>query len=171
LLAGLLAILLDLPKPWAWMLTAWALVQAVTLTGLLWRWLRLTQPVEMVTGLDLDQDGYVGPPPSVRLELAKGNQTVIADIPTSQAKLVRLAQGLQAGLGLAEGIWTGSNGPFSRAEYRAVRAELQARGLIAPASDKSLSQGFALTSSGKAAMRYFASLAASPTPTLIEPEE
>ena len=171
-LALLIAWLCGLPRPWAWGLGAWAAILALTLTGLLWRWLRLTQPIEQLTGLDLNQDGYVGPPPFVRIELAQkttgGTQTVIANLPTSQAKLTRLAQGLQAGLSLAEGVWTGSNGPFSKAEYRALRAELQARGMIEPASEKGNSQGYALTPAGRAAMRYFASLAAAPSPALAE---
>ena len=168
---AIVAYLADWPKPFAWFAAGYIFSQAVVWMALLWRWLGLTARVEQAIDIDLDGDGYTGPAPTLRVELAKdndgGRQIAIMDLPTTPEKLSTLAHGLLAGLPLSEGTWCGRNGLFTRGEWRAVRAQLQARGLVSLAQDRDHRSGYQLTPAGQSAMRYFASLTEKP-PILAE---
>jgi hypothetical protein len=156
---------------YAWLLhwgEAWKLGVGVGLAVALFSWLAfivrwsdLTGPIERVSGIDINRDGLIGDPvrPSIRVEVVEdeGRAMKFIDLPGDAGALRMLADGLLSGLSFSEAQWSGHNRPFSRAEFRELRAELVARGLLRPASDKDRRQGFDLTPSGRAVMRHFAS--------------
>lgn len=151
----------------------WLVVQAVCWLVLQLHWFNLTK-LEKLTGLDLNRDGAIGEEPAhetrhtVRVdiqEVAAGGhlRVTTARFAVPEWKMVELANGLMSGTPFSEKAWTGSNGVFSKNEFRVLRDEMLKRRLIRPASQKSASQGYVLTLSGIAAMRNLAGH--SPTPS------
>jgi hypothetical protein len=134
---------------------------------------RLLWAAEAALGVDLDQDDVVGkpePPEVLRVELLErqdGNNTRLAfiDLPGNRGQLVKLAEGLLAGKGTGEAQWTGSDNPFSRSEFSAIRATLIERGLATWINPSHHAQGWELTAAGRAVMRRIAQVSADrPTP-------
>ena len=169
--AGVIAYLAQFQAPWAWSLLTWSLVQAIAWLRLLWRWLDLTRPLELATGLDLDGDGQIGEPATVRIQLTSddGRQTQLMDLPTTEAKLITLAHALAAGAPLSESEWTGAGKLYSRSEFRTLRDEFLARGLVTWTSPDDHRQGVTLTKPGRAMMQYLATRHPSPTPLVDTP--
>lgn len=64
-------------------------------------------------------------------------------------KFFSWCSGVAEGRSLAETVWTGARGLFSKGEYHQFRSELLVRGFLKP-SGKSHSQGFELTGKGRA---------------------
>ena len=171
---GVLAFSAGAVKPWLWALTSWALTQAAAWLWLLSRWASLIIPLERLTGWDINRDGQVGeplPPPLVKIILdtpGKGgnDSSIIANVPTSQEKLIELASGIMRGEPLSEEAGCGSGRPFSKDEFKAVRAELVKRKMLAWRNPSAPAQGLIVTMAGLAAFRYFSSLSSSPLPRL-----
>jgi hypothetical protein len=104
----------------------------------------------------------------VRVELAQdnGRKLNLIDLPATVEQLTALADGLLTGASLSESTWTGAHGPFTRAEFSQLRAEMIKRKLAAWNNPGTPARGAALTPSGRAVMRTFASesVRASTTP-------
>jgi hypothetical protein len=176
LIAALLTLavanLADWERPGTWALGAGALVAAAYWFSTLASWRRVVYAVETATGRDWDGDNRIGEPDEpgepIRIEVASedGRHVEFIDLPASQEQLIRLAEGLLNGATLSEAAWTGAGNIFTRAEFAQLRNELIRRGLAAWNNPKTPARGATLTPGGQAAMRYFASLSASPSPTL-----
>lgn len=95
---------------------------------------------------------------TIRVELKRENTTQLLNLPVSAAQLAALASGWQAGASLAESTWTGAGGQFTRAEFGRLRNDLIRRGLACWNSPGTPARGWTLTSAGRAAFRYFATL-------------
>jgi hypothetical protein len=156
-----------------WQYLEWSLVAGVVVWAIVWvllqtRWLSLTA-IERVVNMDINNDGYIGDAPRdiVRVQI---NQThpdgrvtwTNADLPASLQQLSILAAGLINGLPFAEAKWSGAGKPFSLSEFRALRDEMIARGLLAQANTKDIRQGYTLTAAGRAVMKHYA-----PSPALM----
>jgi hypothetical protein len=161
-------------KVWLWGVVSWTLCQAAAWLWLLSRWASLIIPLERLTGWDLNRDGQIGealPPPFVKIILDQplpgGNDhSIIANVPCVQSKLIELASGIMRGEPLSEEAWCGSGKPFSKDEFKAVRAELVKRKMLAWRNPSAPAQGLIVTMAGLAAFRYFSSLSSSPLPQL-----
>lgn len=128
----------------------------------LWRWSNLTrpdQPQVQVRSVDHDDDPVT--PKIVRVqidEVKKGGvrQWKMFDLPATDEQMAELAEGLLNGnRPFSEREWTGAGRPFSVNEFRALRAELIKRGLMALKSEKDPRQGYEPTDDGKAVFEQF----------------
>jgi hypothetical protein len=131
------------------------------------RWLFLT--AERFAGRDFDGDGVIGSEPGfvsdpeprfVRVDISQpglnGSEHVtVARLPVPEQDLSLLAVGLLAGRPFSERLWTGKGRPLSVSQFRALRDEMHARGIIEPVSVKDVRQGYKLTRAGVAVMRHF----------------
>lgn len=150
----------------------WTLIAFLAVTFLVWlflqrHWFTLTN-VEHMTGLDINQDGMIGeqmPRHKVKVDILQehdGGSTIkTAELPATEADLSVMASGLLSGRPFTEREWTGAGKPLSVNQFRAMRVEMLGRGIIELANQKAPQQGFKLTRSGVAVMRYFAAI--SPT--------
>ena len=122
---------------------------------LLWR-------VENATGLDIDKNGYVGEPKTVRVEITVRDDNghtrrqSFLNLPISEKQLDTLARGLSNGVALAQSSWIGKDRPLSRGDFDAVRDILIQGGLARWVNPDVRSQGSELTTAGKAVMRRIA---------------
>jgi len=107
---------------------------------------------EIVTGKDLDQDGRIGQPATVRVEVSDLDQRQLRfmELPGTPEALQQLAHGVLTGKTLAEAEWTGKGRPYSRNEFRDMRAQLLERGIVTWRNDEAPSQGVELTRVGRA---------------------
>jgi hypothetical protein len=135
----------------------------------------LVSTVETITGVDIDQDGYIGEAPQ---EAPQARHTVKVDVweeksrgypemntsvlPFSEGDMQALAVGLLSGKPFTEREWTGQGKPLSMNQFREARAVMIARGLVEMVNPKSPQQGYKLSRAGSATMRHFATT--SPTP-------
>jgi len=148
---------------WGWLGGAGMLemfAQVAVLTGAsLWfvLLLRCWQMLEMVEEQPVAEVAEAELPvmarPPLRVEVESANTIRNADLQATDSQLAQLAEGLLRGQPLTEARWTGASNPFSVDQFREIRAEMQGAGLIRPKSEKDARQGFALTPSGRAAMR------------------
>lgn len=161
LAAWIFAALLRSPAAWRWGVGVFAGVLLLAWLLLLWRWLGLTAPLERLTGLDLDQDGYIGPPPTIRVEVQNGRHTTIAELPYAD-RLADFARGVLAGSPISERTWSGAGALFSQSEFRQVRDIFLARGWFRWSNPDAPQQGIELSPAGRAALR---ALAEHDTPT------
>lgn len=128
------------------------------------RWLTLTS-LELLTGLDLNNDKQIGEPvkasPVVRIQIDQltnnGHiqQTKMFDLPISEEKLRVLANGLLNGVPFSEREWTTVRRLLSSQGFRDLRSQMLRRGLLEVKSDKDHRVGFHLTEHGWAVMRQF----------------
>lgn len=160
-LAGFYAWLLRSPVWWKWGAVIAGAVVLVTWLVMLWRWLSLTRPLEQITGIDLNRDGHIGPPPVLKVQLTSEDkrQTQIVEIPYPE-RLPTLARGLLGGVGLAERNWAGHRKLYSQPEFYKVLEALKAAGWIRYKNRFEPRNGYELTPSGRAVMVR----AASPSP-------
>ena len=93
----------------------------------------------------------------------EGNDTKILVLNVEPEKLRALARGVEQGYPLSESAWCGSGKPFSLSQFRELRAQLLARGLLRWRNEESSEQGVELAPGGRAFIRYCAS-----SPTLPE---
>jgi len=127
---------------------AWQATAGVQLRReLLWR-------QEVLEGVDLDDDGVVGPP--MRVEVTEGRQVRFVDFGVDEERVAQLARGVLAGRPFSEGEWSGRGAPFSLREFRRLRGELIERGLAAWVNERAHSQGVVLTAAGRAVFRRIA---------------
>ncbi len=129
---------------------------------------RLLWIAESVINDDVDNDGRVGQPPPAPpsprppLEVLhrdeRGNLRAMhrLDLPNTitDERLAEFAQGAPV-KGLAQGVWTGRAGLFSRSEFDALMAELERAGIVAWVDPANRSQGRKLTRAGQSALRYW----------------
>ena len=122
---------------------------------LLWR-------IERATGVDIDQNGHIGEPKTVRVELTyqdvngKTRRQSYLPLDISETQLLALARGLTGGVALAQSAWTGKGNPLSRAEFDTVRNRLILSGLAEWVNPEHRAQGCVLTRAGQAVMRRIA---------------
>jgi hypothetical protein len=130
---------------------------------LLWR-------VERATGLDIDLNGYIGEPKTVRIELTyqdingRTKRQSYLNLPISESQLDALAGGLTNGVALAQSAWIGKGKPLSRGEFDTVRDMLIMYGLAVWVNPDARAQGCVLTNAGKAVMRRIAGNTTPPPP-------
>lgn len=169
--AASLAFVLNARHPLTWAFIAGGPAWAATWLFLQRHWLRLTA-MERWTGIDLNRDGVIGEPAPapevhVRLSQIKENghyQESRFSLPARYDQLRALARGvLRENRPFTHRAWSGPGAPFSDGEFRALRAEMLKRGLIAPASGRDARQGFVLTAVGRRVLERFLE---SPSPTL-----
>jgi hypothetical protein len=164
---GVAAAALSWPRPWAWGLGVFAIVQAATWLLLLSGWRSLVWSLERALGVDLDRDHQVGDPQRVRIELTQPNEgghvTQIAELDVDPAKMGDLSRGLLAGASFSEAQWSGAGALFSRSQFRKVRDEFLKRGWLEWVNPEARAQGLQLTRSGTAVIRYFAQVEKPPT--------
>jgi hypothetical protein len=150
-----LAWLVGVHRPWIVGILTLTLSQAGFIILWVFRWFNMTN-LERLTGMDLNQDGEIGEPTTVRVEIMKRNKTgyemQIMELPATEWQLRRLAVGLVKGIAFSERQWTGKNAPFSSSEFRALRSVMIQKGLIRAASEKDNRTGFVLTEAGQALM-------------------
>jgi len=143
----------------------WALriAGAVALAVLAITWLlllidhrRLLWAVENLTRADLDHDGAVGEPVTLRLEVKHsgngGRRFDFLHLGVSDAAFLQWASAVVAGRSLAVSSWVGRGQGFSRSEYDAMLAELE-RSEIVEKSGKGTNAAWVLTPEGREALR------------------
>jgi hypothetical protein len=161
LLAGLVVLAGSLVWGYSsgWALLAGAVVACWSWLLLLGRWHRIAAHLAGIK----EPEPVERPNPSdvVRVELISdnGHSWQFADLPTDRERLEKLARGVVQGTGLSEGVWTGSQGPYSLAEFRALRAELIKRGVVRWVNPRSHNQGVVPSPAG---LRVFAHIAQAP---------
>lgn len=173
LAAGLTASLFEYP-----VLKAFGMAFIYSLLGLwlilLLRWLKLTEALERLTGLDINRDGSIGEAEAIesrpqvfstRLELVSdaGRRIQYLDIPIESERLALFAQEVLKGASLTEASFTGSNKMFTRSEFTSLRDALLRRGLISWNSAGYPARGVHLTRAGRAALEHLSTLHHSPT--------
>jgi hypothetical protein len=146
-----LAFWMDLSEPWALGVVCgccaalWLFIGGIQL----WR-------------LDVFSVPYIAPEPVeatssvVRVEVVSDNQMQIADLPGTPKQLQELSTGLLSNVAFSEAAWTGSNRPFSRAQFQSVRAEFLKRGWLYQRNPEFANQGYDLSPAGKAVCRQLA---------------
>ena len=120
---------------------------------------QLYMAVETIIGHDINQDGFIGPPPeprqvSIEISNTENNNRQYLELPdTIYEKLPMIAHLLQAGKPFSEGSMTGEGRPLSRAEFHKLRDVMFSRGLAAWRNPKHPTQGVILTAFGRSVMR------------------
>lgn len=163
LAAGVYAWLLKSPEAWRWGMGIGLGVMVLAWLVMLWRWADLTRPLERLTGIDFNHDGYIGhPEKTIRVEFkADKNQTIIANLPdTPQARTFygALIRGDKNGIH----NWTGRGKPLNPSEYESIRDTLINRSFARWRGKPGGLDGWELTPYGRHALR--AIVAPSPTP-------
>jgi len=107
--------------------------------------------------------------PVVRVELAhQGDRRVqYLDLPGDPELLAHLARRVLAGDPLSEARWTGKRGPFSKAEFQTLRAELLRAGVVRWRNPGAPAQGLELTPAGRVVFRRLAQGGEPPTPPCL----
>jgi hypothetical protein len=132
----------------------WAGVVMIIIFILVWiilqrHWITLT--AERVTKLDLNRDGIIGEPETLRIEVTDRkpgawNQQIY-NFPATAEEMRMLAMGVNSGTGFKEAYWTGSGAPFSQVKFRRLMSFLLGSKLIEP-NGRSSNQGYKLTDLG-----------------------
>lgn len=158
LAAGCYAALLSAPGAWRWGVGVGVGVIVLAWVVMLWRWLDLTRPLEKLTGLDLNRDGHIAKPETIRVAVTSEDRkhTTIAELPYL-SKLPDFARGVLAGDPISERHWSGAGALFSQSEYRQVRDLLLSRGWLYWNNADAPQQGLTLSPGGRAALRALAS--------------
>ena len=151
----------------------WSGVVMVIVFILTWLYLQrhwLTLTAEQITHLDLNQDGVIGEPETVRIEVTDRSDNAwhqsTYDFPASKEQMEILAEGVIAGTGFKEAYWTGAGAPFSQTKFRKLMAYLLNKGLIELVNEKSANQGYRLSVHGRPVFEHLAP----PPPPYQEPE-
>lgn len=153
---GVYCWLLKVPDCWKYAVGTFAGVQACAWLFLLAKWLRLVEPVERFLNRDIDGDGVVGEPQTIRIELKHNERrTQFIDLPFAD-RLPDFSRAVLSGTSISESAWTGSNALFSKREFFTLRDELLKSGVIRWRNEGAPAQGLELTPSGKAVVRYLA---------------
>lgn len=157
LLAGAIATGAQWRVPWLFGLTAGSLAAVIWFWTTVDLWRRSAYPAPERPAAP------AGPAPRVRVELVREDGADLIDLPAKVEQLNLLARGVLEGQTLSESAWTGSNGPFTRAEFSNLRGELIRRGLAQWNNPRAPARGVQLTRGGLAAMRTFAAMSTYPT--------
>lgn len=146
---------------WSWGAGVFIACSSVVWLALMWRWLRLTKPLETLIGVDLDRDGRIGSKPTfvkVQLTTADRHTTQFADIPTTRAKLADFGRGVLNGDPISERRWSGAGALFSQNEFRSVRDVMLARNWLRWVNPDYPKLGCEITAPGRAVMRSLVDL-------------
>ena len=94
----------------------------------------------------------------VEVEVSKPDEKAMQflDLPGTGDQLGQLARGVLAGRSFSEAEWSGGGRPYARSEFRELRGELLARGLLEWRNDNAPAQGVQLTAPGRAVFRRIA---------------
>jgi len=155
---GLIAIGLSLPVKWP-LVTAGSVMLLVMAWWLLLLWKDdLLWTIEMITGLDVNLDGQVGEPKIITIEMAAPNQRQMRylhlPVGVQEQDLQRLCIGLMIQQRpFSEAEWTGRGRPFSRAQFREIRAKMLEAGMVVWKDERHKTQGTELTVFGKQALQ------------------
>jgi len=168
----------DVQDWYVYVMLTWLIVWLLAWWQLQRHWFSLTT-VERLTGLDINQDGYVGevvetPAHVVRVDLRTVDQAgqYHADrgieLPVTESQLADLAPLFLAGrMGERDlaGHGVGVN------TIRSLKGALRKRGIIAYVNPNAPTQGDKLTPAGRAVMRHFAGLSLLPLPSPSDESE
>ena len=153
---GLIAIGWELPIRWPLVVAGF-----VTLAVMVW-WLlalardQLLWTVETITGIDVNQDGVVGEPKRISIEVANPDNRSLKylHLPVEEKALRQLCVGLIVQQRpFSEAEWTGRGRPFSRAQFRDIRARLLEANVITWKDARHKTQGVEFTAWGRTVMR------------------
>jgi len=89
----------------------------------------------------------------LRLEINTGNTTKIAHLPADHRHIRALAEAALNGKPLTERHWTGSGKPFTKREFREIRAELIRAGILRWRNQNAPAQGVIVTEAGREALQ------------------
>lgn len=168
-IVGLATLAIGLVYGWMDPLKPTVVMSGLSLAG--W-WLYSLKRWTMLTGSDtarvqvrsVDHDENPATPKIIRVQIDKVedngaiHQWKNFDLPATEDQLRELAAGLfEQGRSFSEREWTGAGRPFSVSEFRALRAELIRRELMALKNEKDTRQGYAPTEDGKAVLEQFLS--------------
>jgi hypothetical protein len=147
-----LAFWMDLSEPWALGVVCgccaalWLFIGGIQL----WR-------------LDVFSVPYIAPEPVeatssvVRVEVvSEDHKWQFAELNATSGQIKELASGLLAGAAFSESAWCGSNRPFSKSEFQAIRQEFIKRGWARWRVANVPSQGLTVTAPGFAVCRSLA---------------
>ena len=154
---------LTLPQPWK---AGWIFGLLISVTFWAINLRAWTMRLEKLLNVDLNFDGYKGPPPPpapiprVKIELGQihegSRQLDIIDLPATPDQLRTLAQGVLAGRTFAEDVW--APGLFSKPAFSKLRDEMVSRGLARWKNPNAHAQGVEPTAAGKAILRKLAEI-------------
>jgi len=154
---GLIAIGWQLPVKWP-LVTAGFVVLGVMVLWLVWL-IRddLLWTVETITGVDVTGDGVIGEPEpqTISIEVVNPDNRSLKylHLPIPEEALRKLCVGLVVHQRpFSEAEWTGRGQPFSRAEFREIRAKLLEAGVIAWKDSRHKQQGIEFTAWGRRVM-------------------
>lgn len=151
-------------RPWPQItLLVFCLATAGTWLLLQVHWFGLTQVRPGIEGQQQSKPKQSTQHHTVKVDLAGRTQdgyyhSEQAEFTITESQLSELAAGLLDGKPLSEREWTGEGKPLSIGQFRQFRAECIKRKLIQLVNPKAPTQGFELTRTGRAMMRYFANL-------------
>lgn len=131
-------------------MAAWALLYW-HFTRLLWDGLNFISTVEDITGLDINRDGAIGPPP-VTITVQNPDSQHLRRIPDicTEDQLRRFIHGvLIEKRTLAVAQWVGRGRPFSRTEYDAFMAQCHRADIVRWKDPAEPNQGRELTAYGR----------------------
>lgn len=120
--------------------------------GLLW----VTETIRRVVPVaSAPTPAAVDAPPVVQVELHEPDRGRWAylELPGTPESLATMARGLLSGRPFSESEWTGARAPYSKAEFRSLRAQLLERGVVAWRDPDAPAQGCQLTAAGRAVFR------------------
>lgn len=113
---------------------------------------------ESVRSAALPSPAELPAPPVVSVEVSDPERGWMGflEVPCSPEELAEFGRGLLSGRPLSESEWSGRGRPFSRAQFRALRAAMLDRGFACWRDPAFPGQGVALTPAGRALVRELA---------------
>lgn len=130
-----------LPVSWLWMLG---------------RWSRLTAPLEKITGWDINGDGKIGEPETLKVELKHDKNHIEYLYLPYPERLPEFARQTISGVPISEAAYCGADGLFSRSEFVHLRDALIKSNIAAWRSPEYPARGVTLTASGRSVIKYIA---------------
>jgi hypothetical protein len=137
----------------------------LAVSGLTWAYLltdhrQLLREIEEWTRADINGDGVVGAPETVRLEVKVqrsegGPQHLFAEIPVNRQDFDAWAQTVTNGRSLAQSSWTGKRKPFSKSDYEELLALLAKARIVRWVNPQAHAQGRELTRMGQEALKAY----------------
>lgn len=133
---------------------------------------KLLWQIESIINSDLDNDGDIGEPPKVSLEVTQKSEgsnfkkMFRLDLPAgvTENNFQDFARGVtNERRGLAESAWIGKGKPFSRPTYAAMLETLRAAGIVRWKDEENHALGHELIPSGRMALRGYIQPTHSPT--------